>query len=82
MGFPTKPALAITLIDRCVAAKVPAAWVADASWRGKPARVKAELKVTGREYQAGTDRYIPCQRARLEVGSGATGAGCATRATR
>ena len=43
-GFATKPALAITLIDRAVAAKVPAGWVAGDEVYGADPRLRAAVR--------------------------------------
>ena len=45
-GFATKPALAVTLIDRAVAAKVPAAWVAGDEVYGADPRLRRPFVVT------------------------------------
>jgi SRSO17 transposase len=43
-GFATKPALAVTLIDRAVAAAVPAAWVAGDEVYGADPRLRAAIR--------------------------------------
>jgi SRSO17 transposase len=43
-GFATKPTLAVTLIDRAVAAKVPAAWVAGDEVYGADPRLRAAVR--------------------------------------
>src|SRR6516225_8143795 len=43
-GFATKPALATTLIDRAVASKVPAAWVAGDEVYGADPRLRAAVR--------------------------------------
>ncbi len=43
-GFATKPSLAVTLIDRAVAAKVPAGWVAGDEVYGADPRLRAAVR--------------------------------------
>lgn len=49
-GFATKPALAATLIDRAVAAKIPAAWVAGDEVYGADPRLRATIRSHGLGY--------------------------------
>ncbi len=49
-GFATKPTLAATLIDRAVAAQVPAAWVASDEVYGADPRLRAAIRGHGLGY--------------------------------
>ncbi|KAA1250778.1 IS701 family transposase [Mycobacterium simiae] len=49
-GFATKPTLAVTLIDRAVAARVPAGWVAGDEVYGADPRLRAAIRGHGLGY--------------------------------
>jgi SRSO17 transposase len=71
-GFATKPTLAMSLIDRAVAAEVPAAWVAGDEVYGADPRLRAAIRGHGLGYvlAVAANRRVPTPR-------GPTARGCA-----
>jgi SRSO17 transposase len=68
-GFATKPALAIELIDRAVAAEVPAAWVAGDEVYGADPKLRAALRGHGLGYvlAIAANRRVPTHAGPLRV---------------
>ena len=67
--FATKPALAITLIDRAVAAQVPAAWVAGDEVYGADPRLRAAIRGHGLGYvlAVAANRRVPTDAGPIRV---------------
>ena len=68
-GFATKPALAATLIDRAVAAQVPAAWVAGDEVYGADPRLRAAIRGHGLGYvmAIAANRRVPTHAGPIRV---------------
>lgn len=68
-GFATKPTLAATLIDRAVAAKVPAAWVAGDEVYGADPRLRAAVRGHGLGYvlAVAANRRVPTHAGPIRV---------------
>jgi SRSO17 transposase len=68
-GFATKPALAATLIDRAVAAKIPAAWVAGDEVYGADPRLRAAIRGHGLGYvmAIAANRRVPTHAGPIRV---------------
>jgi SRSO17 transposase len=68
-GFATKPALAVTLIDRAVAAGVPAAWVAGDEVYGADPRLRAAIRGHGLGYvlAIAANRRVPTHAGPIRV---------------
>ena len=67
--FATKPALAVTLIDRAVAAQVPAAWVAGDEVYGADPRLRAAIRGHGLGYvlAVAANRRVPTDAGPIRV---------------
>ncbi len=68
-GFATKPTLAATLIDRAVAAKVPAAWVAGDEVYGADPRLRTAIRGHGLGYvmAIAANRRVPTRAGPIRV---------------
>jgi SRSO17 transposase len=68
-SFATKPALAVELIDRAVAAKVPAAWVAGDEVYGADPRLRAAVRGhrLGYVLAVAANRRVPTHAGRIRV---------------
>jgi SRSO17 transposase len=68
-GFATKPTLAATLIDRAVAAKIPAAWVAGDEVYGADPRLRARVRSHGLGYvmAIAANRRVPTHAGPIRV---------------
>ena len=68
-GFATKPMLAATLIDRAVAAKIPAAWVAGDEVYGADPRLRARVRSHGLGYvmAIAANRRVPTHAGPIRV---------------
>jgi SRSO17 transposase len=68
-GFATKPALAVTLIERAVTAKVPAAWVAGDEVYGADPRLRTAIRGHGLGYvlAAAANRRVPTHAGPIRV---------------
>ena len=68
-GFATKPRLATSLIDRAVAAEIPAAWVAGDEVYGADPRLRAAVRGHGLGYvlAIAANRRVPTHAGRLRV---------------
>jgi SRSO17 transposase len=68
-GFATKPTLAVTLIDRAVAAQVPAAWVAGDEVYGADPRLRAAVRGHGLGYvlAVAANRHVPTHAGPIRV---------------
>ncbi|ORC04411.1 hypothetical protein B1T48_27370 [Mycobacterium persicum] len=68
-GFATKPTLAVTLIDRAVAARVPAGWVAGDEVYGADPRLRAALRGHGLGYvmAVAANRRVPTHAGPIRV---------------
>ena len=68
-GFATKPTLAATLIDRAVAAQVPAAWVASDEVYGADPRLRAAIRGHGLGYvmAIAANRRVPTHAGPIRV---------------
>jgi SRSO17 transposase len=68
-GFATKPTLATSLIDRAVAAEIPAAWVAGDEVYGADPRLRAAVRGHGLGYvlAIAANRRVPTHAGRLRV---------------
>jgi SRSO17 transposase len=68
-GFVTKPTLAATLIDRAVAAKIPAAWVAGDEVYGADPRLRARVRSHGLGYvmAIAANRRVPTHAGPIRV---------------
>ncbi|VAZ75457.1 hypothetical protein LAUMK15_02787 [Mycobacterium persicum] len=68
-GFATKPTLAVTLIDRAVAARVPAGWVAGDEVYGADPRLRAAIRGHGLGYvmAVAANRRVPTHAGPIRV---------------
>jgi SRSO17 transposase len=68
-GFTTKPTLACTLIDRAVAAEVPAAWVSGDEVYGADPKLRAAVRNHGLGYvlAIAANRHVPTQAGPIRV---------------
>jgi SRSO17 transposase len=68
-GFATKPTLATTLIERAVAARVPAAWVAGDEVYGADPRLRAAIRGHGLGYvlAVAANRRVPTSAGKIRI---------------
>ena len=73
-GFATKPTLAATLIDRAVAARVPAGWVAGDEVYGADPRLRAAIRghALGYVMAVAANRRVPTHAGPISAGSAST----------